>query len=127
MLLDTNALLWILEPSLGSLGKKATSLIKKTDTVYVSAASIFEIQIKVMLGKLKVPSNLLEVIERSNIKFLDITAAHADAIKKFPKLKKHDPFDRLLLAQSRTEGLPLLTADKFLLRLNGCSTIDAKI
>lgn len=126
LLLDTNALLWVLDPSHSSLGERAIQRIKNADRVYVSAASIFEMQIKSMIGKLEIPNNLVTVIDESNMKLLDINAVHAEAIKHYPKLKKHDPFDRLLLAQSRIEKLPLLTADEFLLGLSSTDTIDAR-
>lgn len=126
LLLDTNALLWVLDPPHGSLGEKAIEHIENANEVYVSAASIFEMQIKSMIGKLEIPDDLVKVIEESNMKLLDINAVHAEAIKHYPKLKKHDPFDRLLLAQSRIEKLSLLTADEFLLGLAGSDTIDAR-
>lgn len=129
VLLDTNALLWILDPKGGSLGSAAVDLLTSSAIVYVSAASIFEIQIKSMLGKIKIPNDLLDSIEKSNLRFIDINAEHALSISDFPALKKHDPFDRLLLSQAKQEELVFLTADEYLLGLKntGIKLVDAKV
>jgi len=56
---------------------------------------------------------------------LSITAEHAEAIQDFPELVRHDPFDRLLVAQASRTGLRLLTADQTLLGLGRDFIIDA--
>ena len=129
VLLDTNALLWILESKNGKLGKEATAAIENAHSVYASSVSIFEIQIKAMLGKLKAPKNLIDTIMKSNIKFLNMNSEHAFSIDLFPDLKKHDPFDRLLLSQAKLEDVLFVTADGFLLDLkdSGVQICDARL
>jgi len=56
---------------------------------------------------------------------LDITAEHAEAIRDYPELTRHDPFDRLLVAQADRAGLQLLTADRVLLGLEKDFILDA--
>lgn len=129
VLLDTNALLWLLDPSSGKLGKKAIQTINDSLAVYASATSIFEIQIKSMIGKLKAPDNLLDAIRKSNLTFLEITSEHAYSIDQFPLLKNHDPFDRLLLSQALVDSLEFITADQHLLGLKdiGVKITDARV
>jgi PIN domain nuclease of toxin-antitoxin system len=56
---------------------------------------------------------------------LSITAEHAEAIRDFPELVRHDPFDRLLVARASRAGRQLLTADQVLLQLGRDFILDA--
>ncbi|BBH16545.1 hypothetical protein Back2_08320 [Nocardioides baekrokdamisoli] len=116
MLLDTNALLWLLwAPE--RLGPAAREAIAASPAVYVSAISHVEIQIKQLKGKLRVPDDLAAGIERQGLRPLPMRDVHAAALAEFPELVGHDPFDRQLLAQARAERLTLLTSDERLLTL----------
>lgn len=79
----------------------------------VSAASAWEIAIKVALGKLDFPTTVAEARELAGFAELPVSIAHADAYRALPA-HHSDPFDRLLIAQAVTEGLSLVTADKAL-------------
>lgn len=125
LLLDTSSLIWFSENS-PKLGKNARQIIKGAQQCYVSAASVLEVTIKVMNGKLEVPSSLDIVIEKLSGAYLDINAQHAEALVRFPSLAKHDPFDRILLAQADIERLTLLSADKILLGMGLDYVIDAR-
>jgi PIN domain nuclease of toxin-antitoxin system len=82
--------------------------------VYVSAATIWEISIKVALGKLKADAReVLAALEPAGLKLLSISGEHAARVARLPPLHK-DPFDRLLVAQAVTEPMILLTNDKTL-------------
>ena len=83
--------------------------------VYVSAATIWELTIKSMLGKLEVEPEFESLLVSQGITLLPITAQHAAGIAQFPELLRHDPLDRLLIAQAKLERLDLLTADRVLL------------
>lgn len=127
ILLDTNALIYILDSADSSeLGPQAKLRIAKADRVFMSTISLVEINIKVMLGKLVAPPKLLEAINAAGIKELPFDFSAAEAIKNFPKLIRHDPFDRMILSQAEAGGLRLLTADKVLLSLNLPYVIDAR-
>ena len=119
LLLDTHVVLWALADS-PRLSKKARELLADSEhEFWVSSASVWEIAIKVVLGKysLGVPlAALEEAIEEAGFRSLDISARHAAAIERVD-VPHGDPFDRLLLAQCEVETLRLLTADKTLGRL----------
>jgi PIN domain nuclease of toxin-antitoxin system len=94
--------------------------------VFASSVSVLEIQIKSMLGKMKVDVDLIEAIKTAGLKELDFKIVHANELSAFLKLAKHDPFDRMLLAQAQTESMKLMTSDKFLLNLGLSFVLDAK-
>jgi PIN domain nuclease of toxin-antitoxin system len=80
------------------------------DAVYVSAATIWEIEIKRALEKLTAPKDTIKLVDRSNFKRLPISYEHAREAGRLPLLHG-DPFDRMLIAQARVEGLTIATAD----------------
>jgi PIN domain nuclease of toxin-antitoxin system len=124
LLLDSQALLWLLDdnPRLGPLARQE---ITSAQGVYVSAATVWELTIKTMLGKLSIPAEFGRKLTAQGLALLSITAEHAEAIRDFPELVRHDPFDRLLVAQASRAGLRLLTADQILLALGRDFIIDA--
>lgn len=124
LLLDTHVLLWVLAGS-ERLGDRARERIQGPETVYVSAATTWELAIKSMLGKLSLPENILERITDQGIALLAVTAEDGLAIRRFPEIARHDPFDRLLVAQAATAGMPLMTADRTLLTLGRRYILDA--
>ena len=116
LLLDTHALLWILEAD-PQLSPKAYQLIRNTaNEVYVSAISLFEIAIKTKLGKLeteRTSSEILREMARMAIQFLPMSSSHLDAYQRIPLLNEHrDPFDRLLIATAYAEGFDLISIDE---------------
>jgi PIN domain nuclease of toxin-antitoxin system len=124
LLLDSQALLWLLDDS-PRLGPKARQAVTTAQGVHVSAATVWELTIKSMLGKLYVPADLSSSLSAQGLDLLSITAEHAEAVRHFPELTRHDPFDRLLVAQASCAGLRLLTADQVLLNLGRDFILDA--
>jgi PIN domain nuclease of toxin-antitoxin system len=115
-LLDTQLLLWAASAS-RKLPRKVRPLLGDTDnTLYFSAVSLWEITIKLSLGRadFTVSAGLLRrgLLDNDWLEF-PVTGLHALALEKLPPLHK-DPFDRLLLAQADAEGFTLITADKML-------------
>ncbi len=114
VLLDTHVWLWSLsEP--GRLSREARRILaSRRNAVHLSAVSAWEIAIKVAVGKLDLPeppgSYVPTRMARQGLIPLVVTHAHALAVATLP-LHHRDPFDRLLVAQSLVERLPLLTAD----------------
>ncbi|MDP9713152.1 UNVERIFIED_ORG: PIN domain nuclease of toxin-antitoxin system [Pseudomonas fluorescens] len=110
VLLDTHILLWTLSDD-SRLSAKARKLIENATEIYISAATYWEIAIKVGLGKLNVD---LEEIRQYSLDSgfieLPVTSEHAIAVKE---LEHHhrDPFDRLIVATAMIEPMKLLTAD----------------
>jgi PIN domain nuclease of toxin-antitoxin system len=124
LLLDSQVLLWLLDDS-PRLGTRARQAITSAQGVHVSAATVWELTIKSMLGKLSVPADFSTRLIAQGLELLDITAEHAEAIRDFPELTRHDPFKRLLVAQACRAGLRLLTADQVLLNLRRDFILDA--
>ena len=112
LLLDTHILLWWLNDD-EKLPEKAHQLISHVDNaIYVSHISLWEIQIKVMTGKLH--ADLKAIIEQLPVNdFLELPSHvnHFIALSQLPSYHQ-DPFDRMLIAQAISEPLHLLTHDK---------------
>jgi len=111
LLLDTHMLLWA---AAGTLPKDAEKMVTDgNNTLYFSPASIWEIGIKKSLGRndFKVdPEILRRGLLDNQYQELPITGLHALAVNDLPHIHK-DPFDRMLLAQAKAEGIALLTSD----------------
>lgn len=86
-----------------------------------------EIRIKTMLGKMDSRDDLTEDIHRAGCVQLEHSFLAADCTTKFPELVRHDPFDRMLLAQALSEGLAFMTADQTLLDLGLDYVVDARV
>ena len=118
-LLDTHLLLWAAE---GTLPEKAAQYINDvTNKLFFSPASIWEIIIKSELGRedfIIDPASLYNGLLEAGYNELTITGQHTLLVSTLPPLYK-DPFDRILLAQSAYEGIPLLTSDDVLSRYPG--------
>jgi PIN domain nuclease of toxin-antitoxin system len=110
LLLDTHVLLWWLndDPTLSE--KSRTAIADGKSIVFISAVSVWEIRIKEALNKLKIPANFKSILADQSFDLLDITHEHAHAIKGLPAYHS-DPFDRMLVAQAKVEGLTLVTRD----------------
>jgi PIN domain nuclease of toxin-antitoxin system len=115
LLLDSNVLIWFtLTPD--RLSTTVTQLIAdQNNSLFLSIASIWEIQIKLQTRKLTLHLPLPHIIndlqQTSDIKILDISLPHIYALESLPN-EHRDPFDRMMIAQSLITGMPLLSADK---------------
>lgn len=113
LLLDTHIILWAAgQPE--KLSEPARAILAQPEnSLFFSAASIWEIVIKLGLGRedFKVdPYRLRKMLVVNGYTELAVTAEHALRIDSLPLLHK-DPFDRLLIAQARAEGMTLITTD----------------
>jgi PIN domain nuclease of toxin-antitoxin system len=110
LLLDTHVVIWwYQEPK--RLKNSTLALINdRNNSVFVSDVVIWEIVIKTSLGKLKTPENLYKEIE-NDFDAMPIKTNHIHGISSLEFIH-HDPFDRLLIAQSVIENIPLITSDK---------------
>jgi PIN domain nuclease of toxin-antitoxin system len=110
LLLDTHVLLWWLadDPELGEGARHAIAAAE--NTCIVSAATIWEIAIKSALGKLEVPAEIEGLLAHEGFSSLNVSAEHAWEVGRLPAVHR-DPFDRMLVAQCRIEGLTLVTHD----------------
>jgi PIN domain nuclease of toxin-antitoxin system len=114
-LLDTHSFLWFLAGD-SRLSESARQIVADLENeVLVSTASLWEIAIKVSIGKLRLArvyeEFIPEQIERQQIAVLGIDVAHLAAVSKLP-LHHRDPFDRLIIAQALTERVPVISVDE---------------
>jgi PIN domain nuclease of toxin-antitoxin system len=111
LLLDTNALLWILMAP-DRLRKTAAEAIRSEESdVWASVVSPWELAIKASHGKLRAPDDLSARLDRARVSLLPISLRHADAVASLPHHHR-DPFDRMLVAQAQVEGMTLVTSDR---------------
>ena len=114
LLLDTHAFIWMLEAPEKLSERVIQAHNDSTNTLYLSVASLWEIQIKLAIGKLEMDVSLAQIVREQlqghRFQLLDIRAEHVLALEELPR-HHGDPFDRLLIAQARVEGLPLVSID----------------
>jgi PIN domain nuclease of toxin-antitoxin system len=103
-------LLWWLDDNPVLSDKARMPISDGSNLIFVSAAVIWEIRIKQSLGKLDIPPNFRQVLEQQPFEFLAITIEHTHAVGGLPAIHR-DPFDRMLIAQAKTEGFTILTRD----------------
>ncbi|WYL98984.1 MAG: type II toxin-antitoxin system VapC family toxin [Gloeotrichia echinulata CP02] len=114
LLLDSHVLIWWTSSS-ERLSQRVYSLINDTNNRLVfSIASVWEMQIKLQLGKLNLNSSLPVLIDNqqrvNNLQLLPIELAHIWGLTNLPNHHR-DPFDRLLIAQAIVEQIPLVSID----------------
>jgi PIN domain nuclease of toxin-antitoxin system len=115
LLLDTHAFIW-----LNSAPEKLSARIRDyceqgNARFYLSLVSPWEMQIKRQLGKLKyqpITDRIVRAnLDHNNIHLLPINLTHIEQLAELP-MHHRDPFDRMLIAQARTEGMTLVSADQ---------------
>ncbi len=112
LLLDTHALLWWLDGDRPLSRRARTAIGDESNTIFVSAASAWELATKARLGKLpdalEVASDVARCLARQAFVDLPITVLHAQRAGGLP-IAQRDPFDRMLIAQAQIEDLPIVT------------------
>lgn len=111
LLLDSHILLWYVDAD-PRLNASAAEDIRRTKELYFSAASIWELSLKMHASKME-RRDVQSLAARLGCHIIAVTAIHADAILELPRLHR-DPFDHMLLAQAKVEGLTLVTHDRIL-------------
>ena len=109
LLLDTHVVLWWLTDD-ATLSDEFKARLDDDPDIWVSAVSVWEVTIKESLGKLPSREGLSAAVAESGFRPLTITSEHATIVGRLPHLHR-DPFDRMLVAQARCEGLTLATRD----------------
>jgi PIN domain nuclease of toxin-antitoxin system len=110
LLLDTHIFLWWRTDS-RMLKRAVRETIADAGVVFVSAASAWEAAIKIALGRLRLPASVESGVVESGFEKLAIAFSHAEAAGALPN-HHSDPFDRMLVAQAKVEGLTLVTHDR---------------
>jgi PIN domain nuclease of toxin-antitoxin system len=115
LLLDTHVLIWLVEGSdnLSQLAKQAIE--DENNSLHLSIASLWEMTIKMTLGKLQLGMSIDLIVESyllpTGIKILPIHLNHLLVLRELP-LHHRDPFDRLLISQAQAEKLTLVSGDR---------------
>ena len=113
LLIDTHILIWFLEGN-KLLSKSRRQIIANLNNdVFVSIASLWEIAIKISVGKLTLANPLADIIKQiavENIEILPIEPEHTLKVSVLP-FHHRDPFDRIIIAQSQVKNLPAMTDD----------------
>jgi PIN domain nuclease of toxin-antitoxin system len=117
-LLDTHALIWFLEGN-EHLSAKAKKIINDENAdIYLSIASLWEMAIKISLGKLQLSQTLEQIIatlEQQSITLLSVKTAHVLALLDLP-FEHRDPFDRLLISQALVENHKFISNEAMFLQ-----------
>jgi PIN domain nuclease of toxin-antitoxin system len=114
LLIDTHIFIWS-EISVGKIKSDILAeLVNTNNEIFMSLVSIWEMQIKIQLGRLTFPKPLIDIVENqkviNNLRILPITEEHIYHLSKLPH-HHTDPFDRLIIAQSLSETLTLVSDD----------------
>lgn len=114
LLLDTNVFIWLNDSPHRVREQVMTVIASPDNDLFLSLTSIWEMQIKIQLGKLELSDSLPDILKtqqvENNLQVLAIDLNHIWSLKNLPNHHR-DPFDRLLIAQAQTEGMTLVSAD----------------
>jgi PIN domain nuclease of toxin-antitoxin system len=110
LLLDAHALLWWLDDSPELGGQARAAIADPLNDVLISAATVWEIEIKRALGKLEAPAGLVDALEPAGLGSLPITLRDAESAARLPDFHR-DPFDRMLVAQAQRLDAVIVTRD----------------
>jgi PIN domain nuclease of toxin-antitoxin system len=111
LLLDANAFVWWVTDSPGLTEKARATIADAANDVVVGIGALWELAIKRSLQKLHFPFDFETVLNDENFQVLAISFAHLRALDALPR-HHSDPFDRLLIAQGLSEGIPIATGDR---------------
>jgi PIN domain nuclease of toxin-antitoxin system len=115
LLLDTNVFIWLNDAPHRVRESVLTKIANPDNELFLSLTSIWEMQIKIQLGKLELSDDLPDILRTqqvdNNLQILTINLDHIWSLENLP-YHHRDPFDRLLIAQAQTEGMTLVSADK---------------
>lgn len=112
-LIDTHILLWYIVGDKRISKEVREKIENSSNSIYLSNASLWEIAIKVSIGKLKLRGTLIDLknfVFQTKIKILEFDFDDLETLQKLPFLHQ-DPFDRLIIAQAKTKSFELITND----------------
>lgn len=113
LLLDTHALLWSAEAPDKLSNNARRELERLENSLFFSTASVWELAIKMSVGKLRLsllPDDMVQLLLSRGLSELPVEAVHASKVASMP-LHHRDPFDRLLIAQAEIENMTLVSKD----------------
>jgi len=113
LLIDTHILIWFLEGNNLLSKPRRQKIADSNNDVFVSITSLWEIAIKISIGKLTLNKPLADVIKQiaaQDIEILPVLAEHTLRVSTLPFYHR-DPFDRIIISQAQIENLPVMTDD----------------
>ena len=114
ILIDTHIFLWMLSCPEKLSEKRRYELESRSNEIFLSAMSIAELMIKHSIGKIHIDFNRIEMAEKTGIEIANFSGADAMLLGRLP-LYHRDPFDRMIIAQSLVNRMPVMSDDpKFL-------------
>jgi len=120
ILLDTCSVLWFLNGDEKMSTSAREIVLNAENTIYVSIASVWEVAIKLSVGKLDFNNGIdgfINALEVEDFVLLDISPIHVRGVANLPFIHR-DPFDRMLIAQAMEENIPIMTTDSEILKYN---------
>jgi PIN domain nuclease of toxin-antitoxin system len=111
LLIDSHAFLWWSEASPYLSLAAHGAIADPTNEVLISVAALWELTIKASSGKLNLPTNLETMVTNQGFAVLSISFPHLRSLIVLPRVHR-DPFDRMMIAQSLAEGMPIATRDR---------------
>lgn len=115
--LDSHVAVWVATGD-SKLSASARKAINGHSSTVISSITLAELEMKAALGRLPLPENLASIFEAEGITVESFDSAASAQLKRFPQLIRHDPFDRLILAQASSKfGTSFFTSDQALLAL----------
>ena len=110
LLLDTHVYLWCRSDPSRLTAKERAAIRDSANELLLSVASAWEIEIKRALGKLELPDDWMDATAAFGVQWLPVRPDHVRQLRALPPIHR-DPFDRMLVAQARAEGVRLVTHD----------------
>jgi len=111
LLVDTHVLLWWRDDSPQLSPRARREIADSKNEVCVSVVTLWEIVLKRSTGKLNFPDDLEQVLQEDSFTLMPIGFQHLRTIERLPFLHK-DPFDRMMIGQALSEGIPIATGDR---------------
>lgn len=115
LLLDSHVAVWAMAFPERLRPATRVMLVSPRNELFVSAASLWELELKIARGKLVLPADFADQLAAQDIRELPVRWSHTGHVSRLPAIHG-DPFDRLLLAQAAAEGMTLVTADRYCLQ-----------
>ena len=113
ILLDTHAVIWFFEDDERLSQSAKDAIFDLNNMVFISIASLWELAIKLSIGKLEFDGGIdgfLEAVDKNEFSFLEISPKHIKTVTELPFVHR-DPFDRIIVAQAKVEDMVIVTTD----------------
>jgi len=110
ILLDTCMVLWWMNDSPELMSSEREVISDPENDIYVSVASAWEVEIKRKLGKLDLPDEWKDAVSDTGFRWLNVLPHHTEGLRTLPDIHR-DPFDRMIVAEAKSESMTVLTHD----------------